>query len=257
VDSQEQGWGDDIGVERSNGFRLGVLNVGGLLAEGNGAKMQELRTYFTRLRLDVIGITECNAHWKMVPVQQCLPEKTRGWWECLKINSAYYEDYPVLSRHQAGGVSLWSINQGAHRVMECGKDPRGLGRWVWTRYRGRGGVNVRFVTAYRPVLNKQGAQSVWNQQKGFFEGIRDDRCPREIFVEDLCKEVSEWLGTGDQLVIGVDANEDIRGGVLSRRLGNLGLVDCITSQHGMDGPPTYDRGSVPIDGLFVSRTLRA
>ena len=155
LDSQVKGWGDDIGIVRSNGFRIGVLNVGGLMAEGYGAKMQELRTYFTKLRLDAVGITECNVHWKMLPVQKCLPERTRGWWECLQITTAYYEDYPVVARHQAGGVSLWSINKGAHRVMECGKDPRGLGRWVWTRYRGRSGVNVRFVTAYRPVLNKQ------------------------------------------------------------------------------------------------------
>ena len=52
-----KGWGDDIGVVRSNGFRIGVLNVGGLLTEGYGAKMQELRTYFTKLQLDAIGIT--------------------------------------------------------------------------------------------------------------------------------------------------------------------------------------------------------
>ena len=256
MDSHDRGWGDDVGVVRSNGFRIGVLNVGGLLAEGYGAKMQELRTYITKLRLDAIGLTECNVHWKMVPVQHSLPERTRGWWECLKLVTAYYEDYPVLAKNQVGGVSLWSLNKGAHRVMECGKDQRGLGRWVWTRYRGRGGVNVRVVTAYRPVLNKQGVQSVLNQQKRFFEGIRDDRCPREIFVEDLCKEVSEWLDSGDQLVIGMDANEDVRSGEVSNRLAQLGLIKCVTTQHGAQGPPTYDRGSVPVDGLFVSRTLR-
>ena len=70
-------------------------------------------------------------------------------------------------------------------MMESGKDRRELGRWAWTRYRGRGGVNVRFVTAYRPVLNKLGVQSVWNQQKSFFEGMKDDGCPRQIFIEDL------------------------------------------------------------------------
>ena len=195
-------------------------------------------------------------HWKMVPIQQCLPERMRGWWECLQINTAYFEAYQVLARHQAGGVSLWSVNKGDHRVMECGKDSRGLGRWVWTRYHGRSGVNVRFVTAYRPVLNRQGVQSVWNQQKGYFEGIKDDRCPRQIFVDDLCKEVEGWLEAGDQLVIGMDANDDVRRSTLKSRLEKLGLVESITSRHGLNGPPTYDRGSAPIDGLFVSRTLR-
>ena len=241
---------------KSEVFRIGVLNVGGLMADGYGAKMEELRIYLTKLRLDSIGLTECNVHWKMVPVHKCLPERTRGWWEALQITTAYFESYPVLARNQVGGVSLWSINKGAHRVMECGKDRRGLGRWVWTRYWGRGGVNVRVVTAYRPVLNKQGAQSVWNQQKWYFEGIQDDRCPRDAFVDDLCKEVAEWLELGDQLVIGIDANEDVRSGVLTTKLERLGLVENVTAKHGCQGPPTYDRGSVPIDGMFVSRTLR-
>ena len=72
--------------------------------------------------------------------------------------------------------------------MECGKDSRGLGWCAWTQHRGRSVVNLRFVMAYRPVLNRQGVQSVWNQQKGYFEGIKDDQCPRQIFVDDLCKE---------------------------------------------------------------------
>ena len=75
-------------------------------------------------------------------------------------------------------------------------------------------------------------------------------------MEDLCREVVGWLETGDQLVIGVDANEDVRGGVLADKLEHLGLTECVTAQHGRYGPPTYERGSVPIDGLFVSRTLR-
>ena len=81
-----------------------------------------------KLRLDAIGITECKVHWKMVPILKCLPERMRGWWECLQINTAYFEAYQVLARHQAGCVSLCSINKAAHRVMECGKDSRGLGK---------------------------------------------------------------------------------------------------------------------------------
>ena len=124
MDSHAKGWGDDIEVVRANVFRVGVLNIGGLMSDGYGAKMEELRIYLTKLRLDSIGLTECNDHWKMVPVHKCLPERTRGWWECLYITTAYFEKYPILARNQAGGVSLWSINKGAHRVMECGKDQR-------------------------------------------------------------------------------------------------------------------------------------
>ena len=37
---------------------------------------------------------------------------------------------------------------------------------------------------------------------------------------------------------------------------STGFGRKVTAMHGKIGPPTYNRGSVPIDGLFVSRTLR-
>jgi hypothetical protein len=252
----EEHWGEEIGTVRSNVFRIGVLNIGGFPVDGQSAKLEELRMYISNCRLDVIGLTECNAHWKMIPVQNSMAERTRGWWESLHINSAYYSGYQSLAKFQAGGVSLWSVNKGAHRVMESGQDGRGLGRWAWTKYRGRHNINLRIVTAYRPVMNRTGVLSVWNQQKSYFESIREDRCPREMFVQDLLIEVATWLAAGDQLVIGGDINEDVRKCSLSRRLKDMGMVEIVTKTHGADGPSTYNRGSAPIDGIFVSPTLQ-
>ena len=48
-------------------------------------------------------------------------------------------------------------------------------------------------------------------------------------------------------MIGVDANEDVRNSKLSAALEKIGMVEVITQQHGQEGPPTYDRGSIPID----------
>jgi hypothetical protein len=62
----------------------------------------------------------------MILVHYNMAEQTRGWWEILHINVAYYADYPSLAKHQAGGVCQWSINKGAHQVMETGQDFRGL-----------------------------------------------------------------------------------------------------------------------------------
>jgi len=107
--------------KRPNVFRVGAINIGGLPSEGHGAKLEEIRIYLSKLRLDAVGLTECNVHWKMVPVQFCLPERTRGWWECLNINTAYYSEFRGLARHQAGGVSLWSINKGAHQSWSVGR----------------------------------------------------------------------------------------------------------------------------------------
>ena len=77
-----------------------------------------------------------------------------------------------------------------------------------------------------------------------------------MFVHDLIGEAVKWLETGDQLVIGGDVNEDVRTCPLSQRLKALGLVELLTNTHGIDGPPTYNRGSAPINGIYVSPTLQ-
>jgi hypothetical protein len=255
-DSGEEEWRDDTGMERTNVFRIGMINIGGFPVDQQSAKAEELWMYIANCHLDVIGLTECNAHWKMIPIQYSIAEQTRGWWESMQINTAYYSEYKSLVKHQAGGVTLWGMNEGAHRVMDSGRDCRGLGRWAWTRYRGRNNMSLRVVTVYRPVLNRTGVLSVWNQQKSYFKSIKEDRCPREMFIHDLLSEVATWLETGDQLVVGGDINDDVRSCLCSQRLTDIGLTEILTHTHGLDGPSTYNRGSTPINGIYVTPTQR-
>ena len=74
-DSRVRAWGDDIMEKRPNVFRVGANIIGGLPLEGHGAKLEEIWIYLSKLRLDAVGLTECSVHWKMVPVQFCLPER--------------------------------------------------------------------------------------------------------------------------------------------------------------------------------------
>ena len=112
-----------------------------------------------------MGLTESNQHWKNVPIEDRLQERTRGWWENIHIKTAYYQAFPLQHKFQPGGGSLWSLDTAAHRVMSACDDPTGLGRWVSTKYRGKHGISLRMVCAYRLVLNKTGVLAVWNQQK--------------------------------------------------------------------------------------------
>ena len=57
-------------------------------------------------------------------------------------------------------------------------------------------------------------------------------------------------------MIGMDANDDVRRRPLKSRLEKLGLVESITSRHGLNGARMHNRGSAPIDGLLVSQMLR-
>ena len=239
-------------------LRIAVLNFGGFPVDPADPKNAKLRQYIADCSFDIVALLECNIHWQSLPIAARLPERTFGWFESQHMNSAYFRGYPTSEPSQVGGVSVWSLNQAAHRVMQTGEDPKGLGRWAWTRFRGRNGLTFRFVAAYRPVLNKTGALSVWNQQKTFLLEHGDTRCPRQVFLEDLLEEIKQWKDEGDQIAISVIANEDVRSEdacSFSRKLREMGLVEAITTAHGKQGPPTYERGSEPIDGIFVSETL--
>ena len=250
-------WGHQIGSGKTEDtLRVGLLNHGGYSATKDSSKDKLLRQYVQRYHFDIIGLTESNQHWKNVPIEDRLPERTRGWWEAIHLNTSYYYDFPIKHKFQPGGVSMWSLDKAAHRVMSSGADPTGLGRWVSTTYRGKQGISLRAVTAYRPVLNKTGILSVWNQQKAYFDEQQRSGCPRDLFIADLKDEIIAWKEAGDQIVLMLDCNEDVRTGQFTKIMQELGLVETVTTQHGSDGPPTYERGSNPIDGIYVSSTLQ-
>jgi hypothetical protein len=187
-----------------------------------------LQVFVSRHRFDAFGLAECNLFWKKMAISDRLPERTRGWWESIHLSTASYEKYPAPTASQYGGVSLWSLNKAAHRVASSGQqDLSGLGRWAWTWYRGCNGISLRRITAYRPVRNTTGAMSVWNQQRSSFDTKDDDRCPRDIFISDLLTEVTTRLESGDQLVLAMDANEDICVGPLMAALAAVGLQEVI------------------------------
>jgi hypothetical protein len=60
--------------------------------------------------------------------------------------------------------------------------------------------------------------------------------------------MSTWLEEGDQLLLLMDVNEDIRTGGTSKMRLELGLREILLEKHGNDAPATYSRGGIPIDG---------
>jgi hypothetical protein len=96
---------------------------------------------------------------------------------------------------------------------------------------------------------------VYNQHRRWLYDHDDDRCPRAAFIDDLTAAASSWLESGDQLLIAIDANDDVRNCDLTRRFRELGLHEAVMARHGLQAPPTYNRGSLPIDAIYVSSTM--
>jgi len=54
--------------------------------------------------------------------------------------------------------------------------------------------------------------SVYAQHRRYFDEKKDNVCPRQASVRDIGKEMEDWLNMGDQIVVALDANEDMRQG---------------------------------------------
>jgi hypothetical protein len=61
---------------------------------------------------------------------------------------------------------LFSANKAAHRAVIKGQDKSNLGRWVWTKYKGKRDQTLRIFTAYRPNP-PQGQFTIYAQQIAF------------------------------------------------------------------------------------------
>jgi Reverse transcriptase (RNA-dependent DNA polymerase) len=271
-------FGDIIDNSTENKFRIVFWNPGGFPLNRESGKSKVIEESIRTLNADVIGLAETNVHWDKVTVHNRLHERFLGWWQRVSLNIAHYASIPAkkligTSPRQYGGVVLCSVNDGAARMVEHGKDKTGLGRWAWTKYQGKDGHAVRVVIAYRCNKATAFAGAVYNQQKAYFEANDDDRNPREAFWEDLVREIKPWVedphpreiieGTAgsvrqagrDHVVVTMDMNEDVRDHAAVRHLRQLGLTEVITHRHGKEGPSTCSRGSTPIDGIFVTAGL--
>ncbi len=90
-------------------LRLGFQNIGGFPRERNKIKEENIRIGISTYSFDIFGIVETNTYWRLVPKD-------------LKLHNQ---------------LKLLSMNKAAHRVIDKGLDASGLGRWCWTRYRGK------------------------------------------------------------------------------------------------------------------------
>jgi hypothetical protein len=57
------------------------------------------------------------------------------------------------------------------------------------------------------------------------------------------------------VVLLADWNADVRGEETWKYMADLSTREVITEFHGDEGPRTYNRGSKPIDGIFITQDL--
>ena len=208
---------------------------------------------YTKHHFDIMGMEETNINWKKIPPESQLATRTREWWQISHTATANLETTEGRI-HQYGGVALCTIGQMATRVIDKGKDNRRLGRWAWTRYQGRGELQLRVVVVYRPNKPTGGPTTVHAQQRRELLPQKIETDPRELFWEDLQEDIKKWRQAGELIIIGGDFNEDTQQTSVVRRFKEWGMRNIF--EGGERPPPTYNGGKNPIDGIFVSEAIR-
>ena len=241
-------WGDPLQRRDEGAELIGFLNRNGIRMERcEGGRCDcgdcKIRGFMKENDFSIFGHEETNVNWSAIPAENRLHERTRTWFQRQKQVSAN-NVHGVRDRHQYGGVSQWSVNSATCRANDSGQDARKLGRWVHTRYRGRNGVNLRVVTAYRPCRNTGSVGSVWSQQKTYFDEQEPPivGCPRDIFDAELCEQLQAWSDAGEQIVLGLDVNENVRSereNSFTRKMEDCGLLELITT------PVSYTHLTLP------------
>ena len=113
------------------------------------------------------------------------------------------------------------------------------------------------VAAYRPCGPGTGVDTVWAQHRDYLLSKGRDEDPREAFVKDLLAAIEEWTSWGCEIILGVDANENLQRNDSSSfrgRLWSVGLQEAILQRHPTLPPATQIdiTRSEPIDGIFTT-----
>ena len=256
-DSDRGDKGDYICPKEPFTLRIAGGNIGGLAPTNNDPKNDQLIDFIDEKEVDIAVLIETNQCWRNVKKSDRIVPRFRHRWESFHSAVAYNtQDRTLRSPRQYGGNAIISRDQAAHRAVQSGSDDTGLGRWAWTRYQGTKGIHLRVVAAYRPN-HRSGDDGVYAQHQDYLNAHDDDRCPRQAFLEDLRDEAKQWLAMGDQLVIFLDANQDVNHSDLQTLFGSDGLdmINVHQDTHGANLGPTHNRGTVTIDGVWTTRGL--
>ena len=101
---------------------------------------------------------------------------------------------------------------------------------------------------------------MWNQHIRYYQDERRIEEPdvHALFVANLCSTLSDLQDFGHYVVLGMDANDDVKDGAVSVTLAEIEIQETVIKNHrGESIPATCARNSQhrPIDSIWTSPGL--
>ncbi len=138
-------------------------------------------------------------------------------------------------------------------------DPRGLGQWCsWLFYCNPTHV-TRIVVAYRPCAsNTKGLKTVYQQHMQYIQLRGLSSNPVNLFNNNLSKQVKEWRGKGERLIILMDINNHPLRNKFYKKIKDHN-TDMEEFTHKCWGPKelyTHHSSKSPIDGGYKTPEVK-
>jgi hypothetical protein len=249
-------WGDRISTKHNKIIRISFQNIRGFGKDKESIQAESIRQFIEEYDIDTYLMAEVNVNWRIVGKRNSIWDISRRWFERQKVSAAYNQRDRSCNTYQPGGTAIISKGELSTRVIETGQDPKRLGRWTWTLFRGKHNTKTRIISVYVPCLARTfGCRKVYCQQQKALLKMGLSGSVMENFWDDLWHQVDEWREKGDQIIMGGDWNTDVREEKFLQPFRMRNLVASITSIHGVNCPGTYSGGKNPIDEIFCSRSL--
>ena len=98
-----------------------------------------------------------------------------------------------------------------------------------------------------------------SQHRRYFYSRDLARNPRQAILEDLGEELDKWVEAGENVLVIMDANTDVRKPEISDFFDKRQMREIIHLKHGRQCPATQNRNASnePIEGIFATAGLRA
>ncbi len=161
---------------------------------------------------------------------------------------------PHSGVYQPGGVGVFIINCMAHQVQSFSSDPTGLGQYCWTLLTGRDNKKLWVVVAYHPSKSNNGHLLVMQQHWRYFakQNQADNTIlhPRAQFWTNLKPIIQSWINASEQVIIGLDINQQVNHLDMTAYFNALRLTEAILHRHGTDTLPMHQCSLQAIDSIL-------
>ena len=252
-------YGDVLKRKKKKGkLRILFQNINGLGTSEENDKREIIRDFINDYKIDIFAIAEMNINWKIVAKKESLHTYFKDNFKNSRVSVCHNVWGNTKHPHQQGGVGIATTGDIALRVTRSEPDHRKLGRWTSTVIQGKHNMVTRIASVYVPHVAKgtsSGMENVYAQQQAALLKMKHTQSVITTFWSDFWKEVDGWLSKGEQLILCGDWNTDVYDARFREEFEKRNLLPATTGRHRGQAPPTYNKGSTPIDEIFVSRGL--